>query len=195
MSDTPQEKDEPKDKEKRGRRRRGRDRGPDRGMDRGPDSAAEGGKDNAREGKAGSRETAKDRGSKDKPRESEKIIQRIEGLSDLSSYAARDLVRDARRLAKIIGNLKTAQVRKIYGTVKEMQMDFRRQPFDLDRLILLQPKLAYAANKNYEARPLQQVFDACIDRIRDGEAGKKDFERFVNFFEAILAYHSEHRRN
>jgi CRISPR-associated protein Csm2 len=192
MSDTPQERDDARDKDKRGRRRRGRgDRPPDAGREKAPDSGASA---------SGERERNRDRdrdrgGSKEKPRESEKIIQRIENLDDLSSYAARDLVRDARRLAKIIGNLKTAQVRKIYGSVKEMQMDFRRQAFDLDRLILLQPRLAYAANKNYEARPLQQVFDACIGKIRDGEAGKQDFERFVHFFEAILAYHSEHRRN
>lgn len=195
MSDTPQEpqeKDEPGDKEKRARRRRSRDRGPDRAPDNGKDSRPDKGRDRAGDG---TNERSKDRGLRDKPRESEKIKERIERLADLSSYAARDLVRDAKRLANIIGNLKTAQIRKIYGTVKGMEMEFRGGAFNLDRLILLRPKLAYAANKNREVYPLQQVLDACIDKIREGDAGRRDFERFVNFFEAILAYHSEHRRN
>ncbi len=179
MTDTPQDKDEPKDRDKRKRRRKSRDRAPDNAPDKEPDK----GKDKP-----------KDRGSRDKPHE--KIKQRIEGLPSLSSYGAKDLVRDAKRLAGYIGNLKTAQIRKIYGTVKGLEMDFRGAgAINLDRLILLRPKLAYAANKNRDVWPLQQVLDACIEKIREGDEGRKDFERFVNFFEAILAYHSEHRRN
>lgn len=132
--------------------------------------------------------------SKERPRDHEQIKKRINTLADLSSYGAKDLVRDAEKLAKSIGDLKTAQVRKIYGTVKGMEMDFKGGTFNLDRVILLRPKLAYAANKKREVSPLQEVLDACIGKIREGDEGRKDFERFVNFFEAILAYHREHGR-
>ncbi|MGH9839917.1 MAG: type III-A CRISPR-associated protein Csm2 [Blastocatellia bacterium] len=182
MTDTPQDKDEPKDKDKRRRRRKPRDRASDNAPEKEPEKSKDRGKDKAI-----------DRGFKDRPHE--KIKQRIEGLADLSSYGAKDLVRDARRLANYIGTLKTAQISRIYGAVKGLEMDFRRGAFDLDRLILLRPKLAYAANKNREVWPLQEVLDACIEKIRAGDEGRKDFERFVNFFEAILAYHREHRRS
>ena len=131
---------------------------------------------------------------RDRPRDHEQIKKRINSLADLSSYGAKDLVKDAERLAKSIGDLKTAQIRNIYGTVKGLEMDFKGGAFNLDRVILLRPKLAYAANKKREVSPLQEVLDACIGKIREGDEGKKDFERFVNFFEAILAYHREHGR-
>ena len=122
---------------------------------------------------------------------SDEIKRRIAGLDSLSKYGAKELVEDAKNLAKDMRELKTAQTRKIYGTVKSLEMDFRTGEFDRDRVFLLLPKLAYAANKKREVRPLQEVLEECIFKIREGREGKEDFSRFVAFFEAILAYHRE----
>ncbi len=119
---------------------------------------------------------------------SQTIEKKIEALSTgLASYPAKDLVTDAEALARDLrGELKSAQIRKIYGTVKSLEMQFQNDgKIDPDKIILLRPKLAYAANKKSEVRPLQQVLDACIRKVND----QKDFTRFVDFFEAILAYH------
>jgi CRISPR type III-A-associated protein Csm2 len=121
----------------------------------------------------------------------ERIKRRIAGLDSLSKYGAKDLVDDAKNLAGDMRELKTAQTRKIYGTVKSLEMDFRTQQFDRDKVVLLLPKLAYAANKKREVKPLQEVLEECISKIREGDNGKADFSRFVAFFEAILAYHRE----
>lgn len=118
----------------------------------------------------------------------QRIEQRILALSGgLGNYHAKDLVSDAESLARELrGDLKSAQIRKIYGTVKSLEMEFQDESqFNLDRIILLRPKFAYAANKKSEVRPLQQVLDACLRKIEE----RKDFTRFVDFFEAILAYH------
>jgi len=117
------------------------------------------------------------------------IVNRIEKLASLSDYGARDLVSDARTLAHLSRDLKTAQIRKIYGTVKKLELEVRSGDFNHDKVIFLLPKLAYAANKKGEVRNLQEVLSTCINKVRDGENGKADFRRFVNFFEAILAYH------
>lgn len=121
----------------------------------------------------------------------ERIRRKIGGLSQLASYNAKELVEDAKALADSVHDLKTAQMRKIYGTVKSLEMEFQTEQFDRDKVILLRPKLAYAANKKREVRPLQEVLDACIDKVRTGNEGKQDFARFVAFFEAILAYHRD----
>lgn len=113
------------------------------------------------------------------------ITQSIANLQGLKDYSGEKMVKDAERLASDLRNLKTAQIRKIYGEVKLMEMDFKKDGFDRDRLVLLKPKLAYAANKKPEVRPLKDVLTGCIDKTHDEE----DFSRFVNFFEAILAYH------
>ena len=124
------------------------------------------------------------------PSSSQTIRQRIENLSQgLAGYPAKQLVEDAEQLAQQLkrAELKSAQIRKIYGTVKDLEMRFRTEKkIEEDDVVLLRPKRAYAANKKGEVRPLQEVLDACIKKIND----YKDFERFVDFFEAILAYHT-----
>jgi CRISPR-associated protein Csm2 len=118
----------------------------------------------------------------------QKIEQKIHALPEgLASYPAKDLVADAEALAsELRGELKSAQIRKIYGEVKSLEMEFQNAgEIDSDKIILLRPKLAYAANKKSEVRPLQQVLDACIRKVET----PKDFTRFIDFFEAILAYH------
>ena len=79
--------------------------------------------------------------------------------------------------------LKTAQIRKVYGAVKKIQMSdvFRRND-----LIMLKPKLAYAAARNNEVTDLKDALTQAIDRVGDDP---QRFQNFVDFFEATLAYH------
>jgi len=121
---------------------------------------------------------------------SEEVVGHIKELEMLSEYDGETLVSDAENVASEIGELKTAQIRRIFGEVKKMQMDFKKADFDKNRVVLLKPKLAYATSRKRDVRTLQEVLSICIDKISaDKEQGKKDFENFVNFFEAIVAYH------
>jgi CRISPR-associated protein Csm2 len=82
------------------------------------------------------------------------------------------------------GRLTTSQIRNIYGMVKQMEM----RGFNPDEFVLLKPKLAYAAARaNTDgARELKNVLTWAIDEVGSDET---KFARFVDFFEAILAYH------
>lgn len=84
--------------------------------------------------------------------------------------------------------LTTNQIRNVYGMVKRMELQIDSREFDYDEFILLKPKLAYAAARadNDGARELKSVLSWAIDEVG---TDRKHFERFVNFFEAILAYH------
>lgn len=94
------------------------------------------------------------------------------------------LVAAAEDLGQTLKNrgLKTSQIRKIYGAVKKIQMsdDFQRND-----LVMLKPKLAYAAARNREVTDLKDALTQAIDKV-DSE---KKFKNFVDFFEATLAYH------
>lgn len=60
--------------------------------------------------------------------------------------------------------------------------------FNKDELLLLKPKLAYAAAKPGAKKgiiDLKEVLSTAIDNVDDADK----FKNFVNFFEAILAYH------
>ncbi len=98
------------------------------------------------------------------------------------------LVSQAERLGKRLkdNKLTTSQIRSVYGMVKKMEMQgYEKSKADL---ILLKPKLAYAANRkdtSVGVKELRTVLTMGVDAVKD----ETSFELFVSFFEAILAYH------
>ena len=95
------------------------------------------------------------------------------------------LVKAAEDLGKRLERqqLKTAQIRKVYGAVKKIQMS---DEFHRNDLIMLKPKLAYAAARNRAVADLKDALTQAIDKV--GEDPHR-FKNFVDFFEATLAYH------
>lgn len=58
--------------------------------------------------------------------------------------------------------LKTAQIRKVYSAVKKIQM---RDEFQRNELVMLKPKLAYAAARNSEVMDLKDALTQAIDQV------------------------------
>ena len=80
--------------------------------------------------------------------------------------------------------LSTSQIRNIYGAVKKMQM---KGGLDPHKLLMLKPKLAYAAKRHGKGvNMLKEILTRAIDMVGDDPT---NFNRFVDFFEAVLAYH------
>lgn len=52
-------------------------------------------------------------------------------------------------------------------------------------VVLLKPKLAYAAARQRSAKPLEEVISVAIDKVES----TKDFQRLVQLIESIIAYH------
>lgn len=95
------------------------------------------------------------------------------------------LVDAAEQLGNTLKNrgLKTSQIRKVYGTVKKIQVSQEFRPNDL---IMLKPKLAYAAAREDAVTALKEALTQAIDRVG---SDRQKFKNFVDFFEATLAYH------
>jgi CRISPR-associated protein Csm2 len=96
--------------------------------------------------------------------------------------------------ATLAGQLTTAQIRNVFGTVRKIEMLWRAQATPAEQrqavrqLLLLKPKLAYQAKRQRGrgVEELQRVLVPAIDMIQD----KRDrFQNFMDFFEAIVAYH------
>lgn len=96
------------------------------------------------------------------------------------------LVKEAEKFGEQLArNLTTSQIRNIYGAVKKMQM--KGGELDTHKLLILKPKLAYAAKRHGGGvETLKDVLTQAIDFVEKDSA---NFSRFVDFFEAILAYH------
>ena len=58
--------------------------------------------------------------------------------------------------------------------------------FHRNDLVMLKPKLAYAAARNDAVTDLKDALTQAIDRVGDDP---QRFKNFVDFFEATLAYH------
>ncbi len=95
-------------------------------------------------------------------------------------------------------NLTTSQIRALFGEVRQIQAQLsigeQERARALRKLILLKPKMAYRARRERGrgVEELTSVLDPAIDLVvagTDQEAQERNFQRFVDFFEAILAYH------
>ena len=138
--------------------------------------------------------------SKDSTDVVERIIKTINGLdSGLHSYSIRTLVEDASDFGPFLRNqrLETNQIRKFLDAINRVKADLIGEDFGADQqssknfsdietdIVLLKPKLAYAAARQRAAKPLSSVMSAAIDQVHSLE----DFERLVQFIESIIAYH------
>jgi len=103
------------------------------------------------------------------------------------------LVEKAREIGEHLAQLqlKRSQIRAIFGEVRAIEADWKQgekaRERARSRLILLKPKLAYrAARAGKGVESLRSVLEPAIDCIGEDD---ENFRRFVEFFEAILAYH------
>ncbi|MBI2322703.1 MAG: type III-A CRISPR-associated protein Csm2 [Chloroflexi bacterium] len=111
------------------------------------------------------------------------------------------LIQEAQRLAPALANerLKSAQMRNIFGEVRRIELLASGQnaqwPSVLRQLRLLKPKLAYLGGRERDegraGRALEAVLVPAIDQV-GGEP--EHFRRFVEFCEALVAYHAREAR-
>lgn len=110
------------------------------------------------------------------------------------------LVREADRLGQDLKSKKltTNQIRALFGEVRQIQaqwsMGEEQQRLARRRLTLLKPKMRYRAEKEKSdaVRELVAVLEPGLDIViseKDQAKQKRYFQHFVDYFEAILAYH------
>lgn len=111
--------------------------------------------------------------------------------ADINNFIGSDsklMVQVAEAFGKHIArDVSSSHIRNIYGAVKQMEMS----GFNYHELILLKPKIAYAAKRDGHraAEELRDVLTAAIDAVGED---RNRFQRFADFFEAVLAYHKAH---
>jgi len=116
------------------------------------------------------------------------------------------LVNEADRVGEALGKagLTTSQIRNIFGTARQIQMRWGKAGSDTESksyrdAVLLRPKMHYLAKRAEKGKKaegmliLQEVLEPALKLI--AENGKPVFDRynhFMDFFEAIVAYHAKH---
>ena len=120
------------------------------------------------------------------------LRQKIEKYQRLRDLPAEELVDIADRLGSYLKNqnLKTSQVRRFLDGVRRIDVQFDKgKSFNKDSIILLKPKLAYAAGRQSSVKPLMDVLDPAISRSTDSY---ESFKKLLALIEGIMAYHKFH---
>lgn len=128
-------------------------------------------------------------------------------LEDIDAIILKDDAEKLVQVSRILGEdlarsrLATHQLRNLFGEVRRIAMDLelelarqgeqkRISPTLRRRILLLKPRMAYQAariqTRETAMERLKQVLERAIDHIGDNP---DRFQRFVDFFEAIVAYH------
>lgn len=96
-----------------------------------------------------------------------------------------------------VNKLSTSQIRNVFGEIKRIEL--RGFKSDITSFFLLKPKMAYAASRQSKGAKINDfklVFDKAFDALDPNSSdADKQFRNFVDFFEAILAYHKAHGGN
>lgn len=118
-------------------------------------------------------------------------IKEVETLM-LQDESGAELVTFARQTAKalVTQNLTRSQIRSIFTEVRQIEATWPSVAATR-RLSMLKPKLAYQAARSNTVNHLRDVLTDAIDQVLKAPDNQRDtrFERFVDLFEAILAYH------
>jgi len=128
----------------------------------------------------------------------QEMIQTIRHLKNgLRDYEIRQLVTQAKQLGQYLADqgLKTNQIRKFLDAVNRLKVKLSQDEQEKfttikDEVVLLKPKLAYAAARQQTrhkspVQPLADVIAVAIDHVDD----TPDFDRLVQLIESIIAYH------
>lgn len=94
------------------------------------------------------------------------------------------LVEYAEKLGRHLAanRMTTSQVRNLFSAAKRIDYTDKKGPYEKN---LLRAQFAYNAGRFSEVRDFQRVADKALECIKNGE----QFTRFINFFEAVVAYH------
>ena len=121
-------------------------------------------------------------------------------INDLSKVDAEKLVEVAMKVGGYLArrspdnpekdpiDLKINQIRRFLDGARRIESDIKAKSFDdvKDSIVLLRPKLAYAAGREQKVKPLMNVLDPAI---KSGAVSKENFDKLLRLIEGIIAYH------
>ncbi|MEM9886820.1 MAG: type III-A CRISPR-associated protein Csm2 [Bacteroidota bacterium] len=113
-----------------------------------------------------------------------------------SAESYKNLIETARSKAEQFhkDGLKTNQIRNFYSEIDKLRALYRKSEDNAEeivgRLILLKPKLAYAAGRQRAVRKNFYPFmEKRIDEVVDANDKKEAIETFFTWIESIVGYH------
>lgn len=123
------------------------------------------------------------------------VINKINACNSLSDISIPDFLDDETGYAHIVAKeskkLNTTQLRKFFAALKKMEQKNTWDEIETE-FYLLKPRMAVAVGRGNVPKNFYKVILTAmskVDNVEDEELKLKNFDIFVKFFEAIVAYH------
>lgn len=122
-------------------------------------------------------------------------------MEPLDKIKPDDLIKIAEDKGKDFKRIKTNQIRNFFSAVvsikNQVQMagkDFKYAQVETE-LILLKPKLAYAAGRQPDVKPFKEFMEFAIDSVVKSDNQEKALLNFLSLIESVVAYHKFYSEN
>lgn len=125
-----------------------------------------------------------------------KGIEKLDMFKDLDIKLLANEGEYADTLAHKLRNMKTTQLRRFFGAVKDIEKNLNGESWkDVEAdFYLLKPKLAYAKGRKLIPVEFHEVVKTSMNKVDVGDNEDKiaNYKMFVKFLESIVAYHKFH---
>ena len=123
------------------------------------------------------------------------VINTINNCNSLKEIPNKDFIDFETGYAYIVAenskSLRTTQLRKFFGALKKMEQKNEWGEIETD-FYLLKPRMAVASGRGLVPKQFLNVIMATmskVDNVESDDEKLENFNKFVKFFEAIVAYH------
>lgn len=123
------------------------------------------------------------------------VIGKINACQTLNEIPTKDFLDAETGYAHIVAKnskkLNTTQLRKFFAALKKLEQKDTWDEIETE-FYLLKPRMAVSVGRKNMPKPFYDVILAAmakVDNVSDDELKMKNFDIFVKFFEAIVAYH------
>lgn len=117
----------------------------------------------------------------------------LRGVRDIGTISAADIDGIGNNQGRTFSqNVKTSQLRTFYSAVNSIRVQSQQERdfSHIERsLILLKPKLAYAAGRHKTLRGFQSFMVQAIDGVVNSNNKGDALTNFFDLLEAVVAYH------
>jgi CRISPR-associated protein Csm2 len=123
----------------------------------------------------------------------DEILGKLKGIRQMADLKPRDFSEeggDADILAQNFHDLNPTQLRKVFGALKQVEIQNKAEPNDklVDRSVInrLIPELAYARGRGLVPEEFYDLMKTCLSQTKMKTFG--DLRRVIEFLTALLAY-------
>ena len=128
--------------------------------------------------------------------EVESILEEIEALTMLKDLGEKKFADEkgyADTIASKLRGMKTTQLRKFFDSIRTIKEKLKEDSWNEvePKFYLLKPKIAHARGRNLIPEEFYEFLKVCMRKVDIGDESEKkeNFEKMVEFLEAVVAYH------